>query len=163
MQRVVLFISLLLLELHGSSTAANPGFRTAITTKGLDYGQFLRLSPMTDTTNVQLKLAGAVRCPELHSALFYCFSCPTACQVAVPILEKELLSLTIPDITGKADTPIGSVDYELKKRVILYIIASCSYSSPKNYDKAQSSLGGKPTNDISCLVTKAKCVTVCET
>ena len=73
MQRVVLFISLLLLELHGSSTAANPGFRTAITTKGLDYGQFLRLSPMTDTINVQLKLAGAVRCPELHSALFYCF------------------------------------------------------------------------------------------
>ena len=35
------------------------------------------------------------------------------CQVGVPILEKELSSLSIPDISGSAGTPIGTVDYHL--------------------------------------------------
>ena len=39
------------------------------------------------------------------------------CQVAVPILEKELSTISIPDISGSADTPIGTVDYWLRKLV----------------------------------------------
>ena len=37
----------------------------------------------------------------------------SVCQVAVPILEKKLSSLAIPDVSGSADTPIGTIDYEL--------------------------------------------------
>jgi len=33
----------------------------------------------------------------------------------VPILEKELLDLSIPDISGTAGTPIGKIDYLLKE------------------------------------------------
>jgi lipopolysaccharide-binding protein len=35
-------------------------------------------------------------------------------QVGIPILVSELSSLTIPDISGSAGTPLGSVDYSLK-------------------------------------------------
>lgn len=38
-----------------------------------------------------------------------------ACEVGIPILEKELSTLTIPDITGDADTPIGHITYDLTK------------------------------------------------
>jgi lipopolysaccharide-binding protein len=68
-----------LLRIHCASSHASaastkvPGFRTALTSKGLDY----------------------------------------ICQVGVPILEKELSSLSIPDISGSAGTPIGTVDYHL--------------------------------------------------
>lgn len=37
------------------------------------------------------------------------------CQVAVPILEEQLSSLSIPDISGSADSPIGKIDYHLTK------------------------------------------------
>ena len=36
-------------------------------------------------------------------------------QVAIPILEHALSSLSIPDISGSAGTPIGSIDYSLSK------------------------------------------------
>ena len=36
-------------------------------------------------------------------------------QVAIPILEQALSSLSIPDISGSAGTPIGSVEYSLSK------------------------------------------------
>ena len=34
-------------------------------------------------------------------------------QVGIPILEQQLSSLNIPDISGSADTPIGTIDYDL--------------------------------------------------
>ena len=41
-----------------------------------------------------------------------------ACSVGIPILEKELLTVAIPDISGDADTPIGSISYSLSKSAI---------------------------------------------
>jgi len=35
--------------------------------------------------------------------------------VGIPMLKKELASLTIPDISGKADVTIGKVKYNVKK------------------------------------------------
>ncbi|CAI8045639.1 Lipopolysaccharide-binding protein [Geodia barretti] len=71
----ILGANLLLLQDFGSfATAASPGFRTAVTARGLNY----------------------------------------VCQVLTPILKEKLSSLTIPDIEGNAETPIGSVRYELK-------------------------------------------------
>ena len=34
-------------------------------------------------------------------------------SVAIPILEKELLTISIPDISGKAETPVGHISYDL--------------------------------------------------
>ena len=49
---------------------------------------------------------------NLVDPIYVCFA---VCQITVPILEKELSTLTIPDISGSASTPVGSIDYELKK------------------------------------------------
>ena len=43
-------------------------------------------------------------------------------QVAIPILEAALSDLTIPDISGSAGTPIGSIDYSLSKLVPILCI-----------------------------------------
>jgi lipopolysaccharide-binding protein len=34
-------------------------------------------------------------------------------QVGIPILEQELLTMAIPDISGDADTPVGHISYDL--------------------------------------------------
>ena len=50
-------------------------------------------------------------------------------QVGVPILEKALLSTSIPDISGKAGTPIGDVDYSLTKWVFVcffWVVLTCA-------------------------------------
>ena len=39
----------------------------------------------------------------------------TVRTVGIPILEKALSSLTIPDISGDADTPVGTIKYTLSK------------------------------------------------
>ena len=39
----------------------------------------------------------------------------TVRQVGIPILEQQLASVTIPDISGSAGTPIGSIDYDLTR------------------------------------------------
>eukprot|EP00731_Ephydatia_muelleri_P031068 Em0022g582a len=39
-------------------------------------------------------------------------------QVGIPILEQQLSSLNIPDISGSAGTPIGTVDYDLTSIVL---------------------------------------------
>ncbi|CAI8057856.1 Bactericidal permeability-increasing protein [Geodia barretti] len=67
-----------LAALFGCCWSVNPGLRTALTSKGLNY----------------------------------------ACSVGIPILEKELLTVAIPDISGDADTPIGSISYSLSKSAI---------------------------------------------
>ena len=46
--------------------------------------------------------------------------CSSACaivvrSVGIPILEKELSDMKIPDIDGKAKSPIGKIDYSLKE------------------------------------------------
>ncbi|XP_064385923.1 bactericidal permeability-increasing protein-like [Halichondria panicea] len=69
----VLLTVLLTVCLAEDTLAVNPGFKTTITSKGLDY----------------------IR------------------QVGIPILEQSLSSITIPDISGKAGTPIGSISYSL--------------------------------------------------
>ena len=40
---------------------------------------------------------------------------PAVVQVGLPILKSELSNLQIPDISGKAGSPIGNIDYELHK------------------------------------------------
>lgn len=37
------------------------------------------------------------------------------CTVGVPILEKELADISIPDISGDASTPVGGISYTLSK------------------------------------------------
>ena len=39
----------------------------------------------------------------------------TVQAVGIPLLKKELVSLTIPDISGKAHVAIGKVKYNVKK------------------------------------------------
>ena len=53
------------------------------------------------------------RIPSTNNCTMHC--CSPVCEVAVPILEKELLGLSIPDVSGTAGTPIGKIDYSLKK------------------------------------------------
>ena len=89
MNKFVLLVSIFLLVASGQSE--EPGFRIALTSKGLDYSKALSMT--------------------MNSA-YTSFSVP---QVGIPILEKELASLNIPDISGSAGTPVGSIDYDLKK------------------------------------------------
>jgi lipopolysaccharide-binding protein len=69
------FLSLFFLAsgLLTACDSVNPGFQTALTSKGLNY----------------------------------------IVQVGLPILKSELSNLQIPDISGKAGSPIGNIDYEL--------------------------------------------------
>ena len=40
--------------------------------------------------------------------------CPVA-KVGIPLLEQELRSLAIPDISGSASITVGKVDYKISK------------------------------------------------
>ena len=66
-------------------------------------------------------------CSQLGSIMKFTMMFPyiySVRQVAIPMLEKALSSLTIPDISGSAGTPVGSVDYSLSK----YVLAWANFS-----------------------------------
>ncbi|CAI8057853.1 Lipopolysaccharide-binding protein [Geodia barretti] len=89
-----------LAALFGCCWSVNPGLRTALTSKGLNY----------------------------------------ACSVGIPILEKELLTVAIPDISGDADTPIGSISYSLSNiKLVSFKIPTASITSSSGGLSAQAS------------------------
>ena len=51
--------------------------------------------------------------------------------VGIPLLKKELASITIPDISGKASIKVGHIRYNLKKYVIVVLsfILYCCFIS----------------------------------
>ena len=97
MKIVLIAVVVAILQLFTDSTATRPGFRTALTSRGLNYGAFVVV---------------ASRC---LAHMYLANNITPVCKVAVPILEEKISSLTIPEIRGNADTPIGSVSYEMKK------------------------------------------------
>ena len=94
-QMLKLIILTALLSLAASH---NPGFRTAVTAKGLNYSEF-----------------------SLHFILIYnpvCswfLICSSVDQVGLPILEQYLADVTVPDVSGSASIVVGSIDYEVTK------------------------------------------------
>lgn len=98
MKIVLIAVVVAIPQLFTDSTATRPGFRTALTSRGLNYGAFV--------------VVASSRC---LAHMYLANNITPVCKVAVPILEKKISSLTIPEIRGNADTPIGSVSYEMKK------------------------------------------------
>ena len=51
----------------------------------------------------------------MQQTIYYRIPLSPVVQVGIPILEQQLSSLNIPDISGSAGTPIGTVDYDLTR------------------------------------------------
>lgn len=86
----------LLLAALAVARAAVPGFRTQVTQKGLDY--------LRDVAVV--RLAARRRAPRRW---------PTERSRRQPILVQQLRGISIPDVSGKAGTPIGGISYKLSQ------------------------------------------------
>ena len=84
---------LLFMSLAVIGSTKNPGFRIAMTNKGLEYSK--NIFP--------------------HSIIILIVSILLAQEKVIPILKKELGSLKIPNTSGNGNSPIGSLDYKLKK------------------------------------------------
>lgn len=46
--------------------------------------------------------------------------CTLVADVGIPLLVEQLKTISIPTISGKFDTPVGHVSYDLSKLVIIH-------------------------------------------
>ena len=86
-------LTMLFMSLAVIGSTKNPGFRIAVTNKGLEYSK--NIFP--------------------HSVIILIVSILLVQKMGISILKKKLGSLKIPNTSGNGKTPVGSLDYKLKK------------------------------------------------
>ena len=103
-------LTMLFMSLAVIGSTKNPGFRIAVTNKGLEYSK--NIFP--------------------HSVIILIVSILLVQKMGISILKKKLGSLKIPNTSGNGKTPVGSLDYKLKKymqmmQYIAVMLALCFF------------------------------------
>ncbi len=97
--RAMISFILLLCTLFAIVFGQNPGFRTAITSKGFDYSEQV-----------------VYRQHSILSHLLIMFLSWIVDAVGIPILQQQLANVNVPDISGSTSIDVvGKIDYSLSK------------------------------------------------